>query len=141
FEIAWKIIQWPVVFAVMILAFAVIYYFAPDRHGISWQWLTPGAVIGVLLWLLVSIGFRIYLQFFDSYSKTYGSLRAVIVLMLWLYLTGAAVLIGGEINSEIENAAKEPVQPVTKKAPESVSPDEHPAATDHSSQPLPHSQS
>jgi membrane protein len=62
-------------------------------------------VIAVAAWLIISFGFRVYLHFFDSYSKSYGSLGAVIVLMLWLYLTGAAVLIGGEINSEIENAA------------------------------------
>lgn len=141
FAVAWKIVQWPVVFAVMIFAFALIYYLAPDRHEQSWQWLTPGAVIGVVLWLVVSLGFRVYLQFFDSYNKTYGSLGAVIILMLWLYFTGAAVLIGGEINSEIENAAKQPGQSVAKKAPESASPDERSVATDHSAQPLPHSQS
>lgn len=107
FAIAWKIIQWPSVLAFMMLAFALIYYFAPDRRKQKWQWLTPGAAIGVALWLVISVGFRVYLQFFDSYSKTYGSLGAVIILMLWLYFTGAAVLIGGEINSEIENAAKE----------------------------------
>jgi len=105
FPTAWKIIQWPVVFACIMLAFALIYYFAPDFRKQSWQWLTPGAAIGVVLWLLVSLGFRVYLHFFNSYSATYGSLGAVIILMLWLYFTGAAVLIGGEINSEIENAA------------------------------------
>jgi membrane protein len=105
FEVAWKIIQWPVVFASLILAFALIYYFAPDLRRQKWMWLTPGAAIGVALWLLVSFAFRLYLNYFDSYSKTYGSLGAVIILMLWLYFTGAAVLIGGEINSEIENAA------------------------------------
>lgn len=106
FAMVWKIIQWPFVFAIMILAFALIYYFAPDLREQKWAWLTPGAAIGVVLWLLVSLGFRVYLEFFDSYSKTYGSLGAVIILMLWLYFAGAAVLIGGEINSEIENAAK-----------------------------------
>lgn len=105
FAMVWKIIQWPFVFAIMILAFALIYYFAPDLRKQKWQWLTPGALIGVVLWLLVSVGFRVYLEFFDSYSKTYGSLGAVIILMLWLYFTGAAVLIGGEINSEIENSS------------------------------------
>jgi len=105
FATVWKIIQWPFVFAIMILAFALIYYFAPDLRRQKWQWLTPGALIGVVLWLLVSVGFRVYLEFFDSYSKTYGSLGAVIILMLWLYFTGAAVLIGGEINSEIENSS------------------------------------
>jgi membrane protein len=122
FAIAWKIIQWPVIFAALILSFALIYYFAPDLHDQAWKWLTPGAAIGVALWLLVSLGFRVYLHFFDSYNKTYGSLGAVIVLMLWLYFTGAAVLIGGEINSEIENAAAQRGAPEAKergeKAPE-----------------------
>jgi len=105
FTITWKIVQWPIVLASMLLAFALIYYFAPDLRDQDWKWLTPGSTIGVALWLLVSFAFKIYLHFFDSYSKTYGSLGAVIVLMLWLYLTGVAVLIGGEVNSEIENAA------------------------------------
>ena len=107
FPLTWKVVQWPVVLACMTFAFALIYFFAPDIREQKWQWLTPGAVIGVVLWLLVSLAFRVYLHFFDSYSATYGSLGAVIILMLWLYLTGAAVLFGGEINSEIENAAAE----------------------------------
>jgi len=115
FPFAWKIIQWPVVLGAMILAFALIYYFAPDFHEQAWVWLTPGAAIGVALWLLVSIAFRVYLHFFDSYSATYGSLGAVIILMLWLYFTGAAVLIGGEINSEIEHAAAEQGEPEAKE--------------------------
>jgi membrane protein len=105
FIVAWKILQWPVLLVFMLTAFGLIYYWAPDLHDQDWRWVTPGAVIAVTIWLIISFGFRIYLHFFDSYSKSYGSLGAVIVLMLWLYLTGAAVLIGGEINSEIENAA------------------------------------
>ena len=115
FATAWKIIQWPVVLGFMTLAFALIYYFAPDLRKQAWSWLTPGAAIGVALWLLVSLGFRVYLQYFDSYNKTYGSLGAVIILMLWLYFTGIAVLIGGEINSEIENAAAEQGAPEAKE--------------------------
>lgn len=115
FPLAWKIIQWPVVLACMTLAFALIYYFAPDFREQVWQWLTPGAAIGVSLWLLISLGFRIYLHFFNSYNATYGSLGAVIILMLWLYLTGAAVLIGGEVNSEIENAAAKRGEPEAKE--------------------------
>jgi len=107
FVITWKILQWPIALAFMLLAFALIYYFAPDVRKHKWEWITPGSTIGVVLWLLVSFAFRGYLHFFDSYSKTYGSLGAVIVLMLWLYLTGAAVLVGAEINAEIENAAPE----------------------------------
>ena len=115
FPMTWKIIQWPVVLACMTFAFALIYYLAPDFREQAWQWLTPGSVIGVALWLLVSLAFRLYLHFFDSYSATYGSLGAVIVLMLWLYLTGAAVLIGGEVNSEIENAAAKQGDPEAKE--------------------------
>ena len=122
FPLTWKIIQWPVVLACMILAFALIYFFAPDVHEQAWKWLTPGAAIGVVLWLIVSIAFRAYLHFFNSYSATYGSLGAVIILMLWLYFTGAAVLIGGEVNSEIENAAAKEGEPEAKakgeKAPQ-----------------------
>jgi membrane protein len=127
FPIAWKIIQWPVVLGCMILAFALVYYFAPDIREQAWQWLTPGAAIGVALWLLVSIAFRVYLNFFDSYSATYGSLGAVIILMLWLYFTGAAVLIGGEVNSEIENAAAKKGEPDAKEKGEKA-PDEKGAA-------------
>ena len=115
FPTTWKILQWPFVLACMMLAFALIYYFAPDFDKQKWKWLTPGAAIGVALWLLVSLGFRVYLHFFDSYSATYGSLGAVIILMLWLYFTGAAVLIGGEINSEIEHAAAKQGEPEAKE--------------------------
>ena len=114
FAIAWKVIQWPIALAFVLLAFALIYYFAPDVKNQKWVWVTPGAVLGVSLWLLVSFSFRIYLHFFDSYSKTYGALGAVIVLMLWLYLTGAAILIGGEVNSEIEHAAAKAGAPDAK---------------------------
>jgi len=103
--IAWKILQWPIALAFMLLAFALIYFVAPDSRHQDWEWITPGSAIGVVLWLAASFAFKAYLHFFDSYSRTYGSLGAVIVLMLWLYLTGLAVLIGGEVNSEIENAA------------------------------------
>jgi len=107
FVITWKILQWPIALVFMLLSFALIYYFAPDVRDQDWKWLSPGSVIGVVLWLLVSFAFKGYLHFFDSYSKTYGSLGAVIVLMLWLYLTGATVLVGGEVNAVIENAAAE----------------------------------
>jgi membrane protein len=123
FPTGWKIIQWPVVVACMTFAFALIYYLAPDFREQSWQWLTPGAVIGVVLWLLVSLGFRVYLHYFNSYNATYGSLGAVIILMLWLYFTGAAVLIGGEVNSEIENAAAKQGDPEAKEKGEKA-PDE-----------------
>ncbi len=111
FATAWKVIQWPIALGFVLVSFAFIYYFAPDVKDQKWIWITPGSAIGVALWLLVSFSFRIYLHFFDSYSKTYGALGAVIVLMLWLYLTGAAILIGGELNAEIEHEAAEQGRP------------------------------
>ncbi len=114
FTFTWKLLQWPIVLATMLFAFAMIYYFAPDVRDQKWVWITPGSVLGVVLWLLVSFGFRLYLHYFDSYSKTYGSLGAVIVLMLWLFFTGTAVLIGGEVNAEIEHAAAETGGPGAK---------------------------
>ena len=114
FTLAWKILQWPIILAFVLLAFALIYYFAPDLYDQKWYWVTPGSVAGVALWLLVSFVFRLYLRYFDSYSVTYGSLGAVIILMLWFYLSGAAILIGGQINAEIENAAAEAGTPEAK---------------------------
>jgi membrane protein len=115
FVITWKVLQWPIVLSFMLLAFALIYYLAPDLHDQNWSWVTPGSAAGVVLWLLVSFGFRTYLHFFNSYSKTYGTLGAVIILMLWLYLTGAAILVGGEVNSEVENAAAKAGEPEAKE--------------------------
>ena len=130
FPIAWRLLQWPIVFAFMVLSFALIYYFAPSLKDQDWKWLTPGALIGVVLWLLVSFAFKAYLHFFDSYSTTYGSLGAVIILMLWLYLTGVAILIGSEINSEIENAAAKAGAPDAKERGEK-SPDDRSPSSGH----------
>lgn len=106
FRISWKVLQWPASFAAMFLSFSIVYYFAPNVEERKWYWVTPGAVAGVALWLAASLGFRIYLYFFNSYSATYGSLGAVIILMLWLYMTGFAILIGGVVNWVIENEDK-----------------------------------
>jgi len=103
----WMIVQWPIALFFVIFCFALIYFFAPDIEHATWYWITPGSVIGVLLWIIASVGFKVYLSFFTSYAKTYGSLAGVVVLMLWFYITGLALLIGGEINSEIEHAAAE----------------------------------
>jgi len=103
FKVAWRIGQWPIMLIFIYFTFHLIYYFAPNRPRRSNQWTIPGAIVGVVLWLLISFGLRAYLHFFNSYSLTYGSLGALIVLMLWFYLTGLAVLIGGEVNSELED--------------------------------------
>jgi membrane protein len=104
FSIGWKVLQWPIALLFLFLTFDLIYYFAPDIRRRKRNWWTVGSVVAVVLWLLVSFGFRLYLHFFNSYSVTYGSLGALIVLMLWFYFTGLAILIGGEINSELESA-------------------------------------
>jgi membrane protein len=102
FTIVWKIVQWPIALLFVLTTFNLVYNFAPNIPGPARRWITPGAFVGVGLWLLVSFGFRLYLGFFDSYSVTYGSLGAVIILMLWFYLSGVAILIGGEVNSEYQ---------------------------------------
>ncbi len=104
--IAWRVVQWPVVLALMFGAFALTYYAAPNLKEPEWHWITPGSALGLIAWLVASIGFKIYLHFFNSYSKTYGSLGAVIILLVWLYITGYVILLGGEINSEIGRAAE-----------------------------------
>lgn len=89
----------------MILMFTILYRYAPNVRAHGWQALMPGVFVGVGLWLTATTLFRVYLSYFDTYSKTYGSLGAVIVLLLWLYLSSAAILIGGEVNSQIRRAA------------------------------------
>jgi membrane protein len=115
FATGWKILQWPLVLIFVLVAFALIYYFAPDSHAQDWKWITPGAVVGVLLWLIISFAFKAYLSYFNSYSATYGSLGAVIILMLWFYFTGIAILVGGEINSEVENEVAKQGAPDAKE--------------------------
>ena len=93
FEITWNILRWPVSAGLLMVALALVYYFAPDVEQ-KWQWITPGAVFAVLATLLASLGFSLYVSHFGSYNKTYGSLGAVIVFLTWLYLTGLCVLVG-----------------------------------------------
>ena len=119
--IAWRVIQWPVALFFMTLSFSLIYYYGPDVKEQHWYWITPGSFIGVLLWLGLSFAFREYLHFFNSYSKTYGSLGAVIILLMWFYVTSLGFLVGGEINSEIEHAAAERGHPEAKAEGEKVS--------------------
>ena len=109
------------------LLFALIYYFAPDLKNKRWHWLTPGASVGILGWLLASLGFRAYLHFFNSYSATYGSLGAVIVLLTWFYVTGLMLLAGAEINSEIQAAVTEKrLKETGELSPQATTDPEHP---------------
>jgi membrane protein len=102
-----KISQWTLALVFIAFAFAIVYYFAPDVREQHWYWITPGSIIGMAIWAMASAGLRAYLHFFDTYSRSYGSLGAVIILMLWFYVAGLAVLIGGQVNATIEHAAAE----------------------------------
>jgi membrane protein len=104
FEWAWKIAQWPLVFALVATAVGLIYYFAPDVDQ-DWVWLTPGSVVATALWLIGSLGFRIYIVNFGSYNETYGTIGGVMVLLLWLYISGLVIIAGAELNAEIEHAS------------------------------------
>jgi membrane protein len=103
FEWTWKILQWPVVFALVSGGMAVIYYFAPDAEQ-DWVWLTPGSIAATALWLGASLGFKYYLANFGGY-ESYGVVGGVMVLMLWFYITGLVILLGAEMNAEIEHAS------------------------------------
>ena len=100
-----RIIGWAISTLILALTFAVVYYLAPDWKKRRWRWLTPGAVVGILGWLLASLGLRIYIHYFNSYAVIYGSLGAVIILLTWFYITGLMLLLGAEIDSEIERGA------------------------------------
>ena len=104
FEWSWKILQWPLAFFLVSTAVGLVYYFAPDAEQ-DWVWITPGAVIGTLLWVLVSLAFKFYVARFADYNATYGAVGGVIVLLLWFYLSGLAILVGAELNAEIEHAS------------------------------------
>lgn len=104
FAWTWSILQWPVVFILVSTAIALIYYFAPDAEQ-DWMWITPGSIFATLLWVVVSLGFRFYVTNFGSYNATYGAIGGVIVLLLWFYLSALAVLVGAEMNAEIEHAS------------------------------------
>jgi len=116
FEVAWNTLRWPVILIFLILAMAVVYYFAPDVEQ-NWKWITPGSVFAVIGWILASLGFSFYVNHFGSYNKTYGSIGAVIVLLTWMYLSGFFILVGGEINAVIEHAAPSGKDPGEKELP------------------------
>lgn len=104
FEWTWKILQWPIVIALVATALGLLNYFGPDAEQ-DWAWVSPGAIFGTLLWLLASLAFKFYVGNFANYNETYGSLGGVIVLMLWFYISGLAILAGAEMNAEIEHAS------------------------------------
>lgn len=115
-----RLIGWICAVILLAISFAVIYYCAPDVKRHRWHWLTPGSTLGILGWLVASLGLRLYLHFFNQYSLTYGSLGAVIILLTWFYITGLMLLLGAELNCEIEASVAELTLggQFTKDAPE-----------------------
>jgi membrane protein len=103
-NILWWFVQWPILLAGLLVAFATLLYLGPDVDIPKWQFLTPGSLVAALLWIASSGLFAIYTATFASYNKTWGALSAVIVTLTWLWLTGMALLLGGEINSEVERS-------------------------------------
>ncbi len=102
----WQIVRWPVLGAMLLVAFALYYRFGPDLSDREWRWSTPGAVVAMALWMSASLLLHVYVHHtLEKYHQAYGSAAASAILLLWFYFTGAAILIGGEVNSEIENAA------------------------------------
>jgi membrane protein len=106
FELLWSILRWPIAFLAILLFFALTYYLAPNVDVRSWKWLTPGSLVGSVMWLALSGLFALYTSFSDSYSKTYGALASGIVLLLWLNYSAFALLFGAELNSELDREAE-----------------------------------
>ena len=98
----WNIVKWPVMIAVVVLVVAILYYATPNVKQPKFRWISVGAAIAVVVWIVASIGFGFYVANFSSYNKTYGSLAGVIVFLLWLWITNIALLFGAEVDSEIE---------------------------------------
>lgn len=98
-----QLVYWPILLTGFMVGLAVLYRYAPDREEPEWRWVSWGAAIAVGLWLVASIGLRIYAANFGNFDESYGTLGAVVVLMLWLLITALAVLVGAEINAELEH--------------------------------------
>jgi membrane protein len=115
FTMAWKILQWPIAFFLVSTGFGVVYYYAPDAEQ-EWVWITPGAVVATVLWILFSLAFRFYVVNFGHYEEAYGTLGAIILTLLWFYITGFVMVIGAELDAEIEHASPWGKEPGEKTA-------------------------
>ena len=116
-SLVWSVARWPIALAGMLVAYALIYTYAPDIEPRRLRWITPGAVTGVAIWIVASIGFGIYIKNFSTYGAAYGAAGAVIVLLLWLWLSSCAFLFGAELNAELER-----VERAATGAPPAMSP-------------------
>ena len=105
FKIFWNIARWPLAFVAVLLFFALVYFLAPDKNQRSWKWVSPGSLVGSVIWLVLSGLFALYTSFSSSYDRTYGSLAGGIVLLLWLNYSAWAILFGAELNAELDRQA------------------------------------
>ena len=106
FVLLWTLIRWVVGLGALATLFAAFYYFGPNRDTPRWAWLSPGGLVATVIWLIASLGFSFYVSSLGSYGETYGSLTGVVVLLLWLYLSALAIVVGGELNAELERQAE-----------------------------------
>jgi membrane protein len=106
FEITWNILRWPAAFLFLVVTIALLYYFAPDVNQ-PFRWITPGGLIGVVLWVLASAAFSVYVNNFGSYNKTYGSIGVVIILLLYLYISSLTILFGATLNATLVRMKEE----------------------------------
>jgi membrane protein len=105
FDWVWGIVRWPVAFCAILLFFGLVYYLAPNKDQRSWKWITPGSLLGGVLWLALSGLFALYVEFAGNYTKTYGTIASGIILLLWLNYSAFALLYGAELNSELDRQA------------------------------------
>jgi len=105
FQLVWGIARWPVAFCAILLFFGLVYDLAPNKEQRSWKWITPGSVVGGLLWLLLSGLFALYVTFAGNYTKTYGTIASGVILLLWLNYSAFALLFGAELNAELDRQA------------------------------------
>jgi membrane protein len=100
----WDIAKWPVIVFVVITMFAILYYAAPNVRHPGFRWITPGGILALLIWILSSLGFALYVANFSSYNATYGSLAGVVIFLVWLWISNLAILLGAEFNAEVERS-------------------------------------
>jgi membrane protein len=100
----WSIAKWPFLLVMAMAILAVLYYASPNAHPTGFRWVTPGSVVAVLIWVFASAGFALYVANFGSYAKVYGTLAGVIVFLIWLWISNVAVLLGAELNAELERS-------------------------------------